>query len=102
MGAGCVFVTASVPPALVWSHQVWRQGRWALGTPLGLSFMGINSSAQPGNIVSGSQVPAAHLSPRSPLILSSSVPVASTVGWALGIQRWINLIPKLLENQVVP
>lgn len=30
--------------------------------PVGLSFMGINSSAQLGNVVSGSQVPAAHLS----------------------------------------
>lgn len=34
----------------------------------------------------GASCPFVHM---FPLILSSSVPVASTVGWALGIQRWI-------------
>lgn len=49
-------------------------GQQALGTPSGLSFMGISSSAQPKNIVSDGQVPATHVSTHPPFILSSSTP----------------------------
>lgn len=74
-GVPAVPATEQVPPRLRRGQTRYgTRGRQALGTPLGLSFMGIGSSAQAKNIVSGSPVPATHGSTRPPFILSSSTP----------------------------
>lgn len=44
---------AQVPPWLRCGHTRYGVGLLALGSPLGLSFTGISSSAQPLNVVSG-------------------------------------------------